>query len=89
MQAYIEYVGAVTLSRYPLDEYELRNIGEFTRENILGWLNSHTGPDWVGIIPVEDFCAVCGDIDIPWATEKAKADFQRVFPLGAAVGQSD
>lgn len=27
-------------------------------------MDSHTGPDWVGILPVEDFHAVWGDIEV-------------------------
>jgi len=69
--AYIEYLGGIVVSLYELTASELCEIGEFTRENIVKWFESHRGPDWVGVLPVEDFHAVCGDIDIPWATETA------------------
>jgi len=39
------------------------------------WMESHTDPGWVGILHVGDFHAVCGDIDIPWATEEARLLF--------------
>jgi hypothetical protein len=80
MTSYVEFVGAVSSTRYDLDDYELRSIGEFTRENILMWMESHTGPDWVGIVPVEDFHAVCGDIDIPWATEDGRMLWANLHP---------
>jgi hypothetical protein len=75
---YIEIVGGIGLFRPQLDKADLDCIGEFTRENVLTWMNSHRGPDWVGILPVEDFHAVCGDIDIPWATEEARLCYAAV-----------
>lgn len=27
---------------------------------------------WIGVYGCQDFHAVCGDIDIPWATEEAR-----------------
>jgi len=78
MRAYIEYVGATACGRYYPNEDELRAIGDFTRENILRWMDSHTRPDWVGIVPVEDFHAVCDDIDIPWATVEGKKIWDKI-----------
>ncbi|HXP43102.1 MAG TPA: hypothetical protein VN833_22815 [Candidatus Acidoferrales bacterium] len=72
---YVEIVGGIGLFRHELSEADLSSIGEFTRENVLRWMNNHRGPDWVGILPIEDFHAVCGDIDIPWATEQARLDY--------------
>jgi hypothetical protein len=72
MTAYIEYLGAIAVGRRDLDDEELRSLGEFTRENVVRWFDSHRGPDWVGVCPVEDFHAVCGDIDLPWATEEGR-----------------
>ena len=73
MRAYIEFLGAVTVGgRMELDKDDLRAIGEFTRENVSAWFEGYTSPDWVGVPPVEDFHAVYGDIDIPWATEEAR-----------------
>ena len=68
MRAYIDYLGGIGIGRYELDADELSEIGKFTRENIVEWFNSHSGPTWVGILPLHDFYAVCGDIHIPWAT---------------------
>jgi hypothetical protein len=78
---YIEYVGDVVVRRHDLDEAELRSIGEFTRENILAWMGRCPHRDWenwIGVLPIEDFHAVCGDVDIPWATEEAKALWTKV-----------
>jgi hypothetical protein len=74
---YIELVGGVVLLRYELTDEELRSIGKFTRVNISMWLDSHTGPEWSSMLPVEDFHAVCGDIDIPWATKEAFECYSR------------
>jgi len=78
MRAYIEFVGGVAVYRHELTDSELREIGRFTRGNVLMWLKSHTTLDWDGFLPIEDFHAVCGDIDIPWATEEAKATFTKI-----------
>ena len=48
-------------------------IGDFTRENIAKWLSRGNGG--TGIYGWEDFHAVCGGIDIPWATEDGKNGF--------------
>ncbi len=70
MSAYIELVGGPGLMRrYELTDSDLREIGKFTRGNVLMWMESHRGVDWADVLPIEDFHAVCGDIDIPWATE--------------------
>jgi len=80
-RAYIEIMGAVMLTRCELTLSDLREIGEFTRENVLAWMESRTSPDWVGVLHVQDFHAVCGHIDIPWATEEAKLCWDRVMSL--------
>lgn len=74
MTAYIDFVGAVAIGQCTLSDGDLADIGEFTRENILRWFARKGDPTWVGIVPVEDFHAVCGDIEIPWATKEC-ADF--------------
>lgn len=61
-----------------LNDTELREIGEFTRENILKWrpiVDSFSG-EMEGI---KDFHAVCGDVEIPWATEEAKQEYERIM----------
>lgn len=79
MAAYIEIVNdyMVQFAR-ELTPEDLKEIGEFTRENVHKWLNSptHTGPEWIEIIPEDDFHAVCGEIDIAWATDKARQSFK-------------
>jgi hypothetical protein len=48
-------------------------IGAFTRENVARWLEKVNGaPDPFPINPVQDFYAVCGNVEIPWATEEAR-----------------
>lgn len=75
MDAYIEILGAMTKWQCELTDSDLREIGEFTRENVLRWMESHNGADWWTTLPLVDFHAVCGDIDIPWATEEARLCF--------------
>lgn len=75
MRAYIEIKGAVRSVRLKLFDNELQEIGGFTRESILRWLenvNYHRNYSLVGVLPVKDFHAVCGDIGIPWATEEGR-----------------
>lgn len=81
MDAYIEILVARPIKaydvffRYELTDNELREIGEFTRQNVLKWMEeneNHRGVDWVDKIPVRDFHAVCGDIDIPWQNEASQ-----------------
>jgi hypothetical protein len=65
--AYIEIVGAFVNYRHALSKADLSSIGEFTRENISRWLDGG-GFFEAGVYGHEDFHAVCGDKDIPWAT---------------------
>lgn len=81
MSAYVEIVGAVALTRYELSDSDLRAIGRFIRGNVLTWLDSHKDPTWVGILPVEDFRAVCDDTEIPWATEDGKRAWEKVYSI--------
>jgi hypothetical protein len=62
--------------RYELTDSDLREIGEFTRENVLTWMESHKGVDWFDTLtwgPIHDFHAVCGDIDTPWGAEEGRS----------------
>lgn len=76
MQAYIEILSEhVIWPRLELSSSHLNEIGEFTRENVARWLNTpmRTGQFChIGIYGWKDFHAVCGDIDIPWATDEVK-----------------
>ena len=85
-RGYIEIVGAIGLWRYDLTDSELRAIGRFTRGNITMWFDSHTDPTWVGILPIQDFHAVCGDINIPWATKEGFDTYERVKKLPGVSG---
>ena len=72
--AYVSVLGkiwmpAVTAAmEYKLDDYALRNIGKFTRDNVEQWLAMHAG-DFQSII---DFTAQCGDTMIPWKDEESE-----------------
>ena len=61
-------------TRYALQPVDLAFIGDFTRENVLKWLNWRLTrtPDESNLLPVDDFHARCGNIEIPWATEAGK-----------------
>jgi len=72
MEPVIEYAGYIGYGRHHLTQTELNEIGDFTRINVHNWMHSHQGVDWVDILPVKDFRAVCGDTEIPWATEREK-----------------
>lgn len=61
------WMPSVTASmRTDLRDYDLENIGEFTRENVEQWLMTHSGD----FSSVTDFCAVCGNVEIPWSSEE-------------------
>jgi hypothetical protein len=78
--AHIEHIGGIAASTVGLTEKDLYEIGEFTRENILVWLENHHGPDWVGTLPTIDFHAVYGDIDIPWEQAASRKEWERLHP---------
>src|SRR5215471_16421666 len=78
MRAYIDIKG-VAVDRHELTDSELQEIGEFTRENVLRWLKAWLREDCNGFFwgalnyfEDDDFHAVCGDTDIPWANEDTK-----------------
>ena len=80
IEAYIEFVVEGGADYRGLNDSELREIGEFTRENILKWcptlvVDSISGESVV----IKDLHAVCGGIDIPWATEEAKHVYKRIM----------
>ena len=80
MSAYIEIVAAVARWRLELDYFDLRIIGEFTRVNIASWLDKSYRFE-LGVYGYEDFHAVGGDIDIPWATEEARLCWTAKLPF--------
>jgi len=80
MRAYIEILSEHTAARHELHPFHLCFIGEFTRENISSFLNRGNFFE-TGIYGWVDFHAVCGDIDIPWATEDGKwLEKTKAFP---------
>jgi hypothetical protein len=87
---YIEYLCGETPGRIALTDEDLRRIGPpfklsgedlrrfgppFTRRYIEIWFEYHTGPDFAA----DDFHAVCGDIDLPWASEESKAKWEKTW----------
>ena len=58
-------MGGIASIHKDLSDYDLGNIGEFTRDNVEQWLTSHSG-DFQEVI---DFTAVCGKEEIPWSSE--------------------
>ena len=75
--AFVDVVGPIWMppiqaaSTYKLSDYDLENIGEFTRENIERWLCTHAGDFQY----VTDFHAVCGTTEIQWASEESELQF--------------
>lgn len=80
--AYIEYVGAQMADKLELVDSDLSRIGEFTRGNLSMWLRCRNGDLAWGLYatPIQDFHAVCDDIDIPWETEEARLIYKKVYP---------
>ena len=63
-EEHLEVPNDHAMFRHELSDSELREIGRFTRENVLRWMESHKGVDWFDILtwgPIHDFHAVCGD----------------------------
>ena len=57
--------------RINLRDYDLENIGDFTRENVEEWLTANAG-DFSQVL---DFTAACGDIEIPWGSEESEIEY--------------
>ena len=86
---YIETVKDITpgpgrvMGRHHLSDFDLVEIGEFTRGNILRWFEKGIRtPDPIEAAMPEDFHAVCGEIDIPWDKEESRLAWERCFPTG-------
>jgi hypothetical protein len=82
-RSYIEVVGGIGVYRWNLSQADLRLIGEFTRWRVAGWLYDRLGPE----DSMEDFHAVCGNIDIPWDTEAARLIWNALASSESASGQ--
>jgi|GEM_PF-3729796 len=80
-KAYIEIVGDLSVSRWNLNQFDLRLIGEFTRWRVAQWLYNR------GVVGLDDFHAVCGDIDIPWDTEEARSIWNASASSESTAGQ--
>jgi hypothetical protein len=75
MKAYIEIVDSLAAYRKDLTEADLRHIGDFTIWGVAQWMYNK---GYYGVYGCEGFHAVCGDIDIPWTTEKARSIWNKV-----------
>src|SRR5690348_11532676 len=75
--AYVDVLGTIWMPavmasmRIKLSDYDLENIGEFTRENVEQWLCTHAGD----FQAVKDFRAECGELEIPWSTEENEMEY--------------
>jgi hypothetical protein len=85
MRAYIEIGNSWCSWRHDLSDSDMRNIGEFTTENILGWLKSKSPFNPYGHEPLMDpslqlveFHAVCGDKEVQWETTEPWTPFDGV-----------
>ncbi len=76
-RAYVTILGYIWMPRVlcsmqkQLSNYDLENIGEFTRENIDQWLTSNSG-DFSSVV---DFTARCGETEIEWSSEENEMSY--------------
>ena len=77
-RAYVDVIGGIWMPygatcayRYELRDYDLENIGEFTRENVDRWLTTNSGD----FSSIKDFRAECGETEIPWADEESELTY--------------
>ena len=73
-RAFVQLVGKIWIPQVTcaqcvnLTDYDLANIGDFTRENVEQWLCTHSGD----FQSVDDFRAVCGSVEIEWANPESE-----------------
>ena len=60
--------GQPMATTYNLIPYGLENLGEFTRDNVQKWLDTHAGDFQV----ITDFSASLAEVEIPFATEEGE-----------------
>ena len=60
---------------YPLKEYDIRNIGIFTRQNVAIWLSKNAG-DFKEIV---DFYATIGETEIEWEHEENEIEYWNIM----------
>lgn len=65
------WYGQTIATTYNLSSYDLKNIGEETRENVERWLGSHAGD----FQKVEDFRAVLKNSVVEWGTIEGELSF--------------
>jgi len=74
-RAYVDVLGIIWMpavmaaKRTQLSDRDLKNIGEFTRENVYNWLAVHEGD----FRSIEDFYAVVGEEEIDWVKDTSEA----------------
>lgn len=81
MQAYVDVLGVIWMppikacTTYILSDYDLDNIGEFTRDNVEEWLAKNAG-DFQYVI---DFSACAGAGFIDWDSEENGLYFTDIY----------
>lgn len=81
-RAYVIVLGRIWMPnclaslRIDLRDYDLENIGEFTRDNVEQWLTSHSG-DFSSVV---DFTAECGNTRIEWESEENELAYLDTLP---------
>jgi len=83
--SYVEVLGRIWRppikvgQTYELSDYDLENVGEFTREAFAHWLATHAG-DFEQVI---DFHVGVGNSEIPWHSEDNESEFYQCMYLVA------
>ena len=60
------WMGGTAASIVELRDYDLENVGAFSREAFAAWINTHAGD----FQSVTDFAVYVGDSVIPWESEE-------------------
>jgi hypothetical protein len=63
--------GAKCAMDYTLSEYDVENIGDFTRENVEAWLLTHSGD----FSSIDGWYATIGDKELVWTSEEAEMQY--------------
>jgi hypothetical protein len=81
-RAYVQVIGYIWMPShvecsytFQLSDSDLKNIGDFTRDNVEEWLSSHSGD----FRSISDFCAVCGSEELNWAKEDSENKWLGIY----------
>lgn len=67
----IIWSGGDAVYTYQLDDSDLTEIGDFTRDNIRKWLRAHAGD----FQHIKDFHAECGETEVDWDNPSNAQEF--------------